>query len=88
MTEATQFLEFCAKQKYLPCRDEEVREFFFVSPKYESPENTAAKELCSVCPIVTECAAEGFRIKDRSAIYGGLTPEDRNTILNNQEIAA
>lgn len=88
MTEATQFLEFCAKQKYLPCRDEEVREFFFVNPKSVTDENLMAKELCMDCPIVTECAAEGFRIKDRSAIYGGLTPEDRNIITNNQELAA
>lgn len=98
MSEAQEFMRLTDKTKYLPCRDTTYTENFFVAYAYAAPEkheDTAstqlAKELCSHCPIMEQCRAEGIRIQDKWSVYGGLSPADREELLEQEqeyEIAA
>lgn len=38
------------------------------------------KEMCSYCPVAAECYAEAVELKDRHAIRGGFTGEERQKL--------
>jgi WhiB family redox-sensing transcriptional regulator len=68
-------------QTYARCRTEDS-EMFFDYTRYED-----AKLICSVCPVIQECLADGIR-QDKElgrsgvtgGIWGGYTPEERQQL--------
>lgn len=90
MSKEKVFLALTEKQKYLPCRDVTYMEDFFITnltgDQPETPAVAEAKTLCAHCPILAQCRAEGIRIQDKWAVYGGLSPADRDDLLRQQEL--
>lgn len=56
------------------CRDEDPELFFPASP---TAEVSAAKAVCRRCPVASQCLADAIEQRDRDAVRGGLTPEER-----------
>lgn len=40
-----------------------------------------AKEVCRTCPVITECRAHALSVEEPYGVWGGLTEEERATIL-------
>ncbi|WP_308016883.1 WhiB family transcriptional regulator [Saccharopolyspora sp. 6V] len=60
------------------CRDEDPELFMPVS--YKGAGAKAAemgKAICHRCPVAAECLAAALKERDRTAVRGGLTPEER-----------
>ena len=44
----------------------------------------AAKEICSKCPLVTECLEYALRNGPLEGVWGGLTERERYNLLRNE----
>jgi hypothetical protein len=51
-------------------------EWFFNEPEYE-----LAKITCEQCPVKAMCAEWAIRNNEPLGVYGGLTPEERKTVI-------
>ncbi len=52
-----------------------------------------AKQICRGCLVVRECLVQGIRLRDKYAVLGATTPEERATLLRHlarkrREVAA
>ncbi|MEI7779533.1 MAG: WhiB family transcriptional regulator [Actinomycetes bacterium] len=41
---------------------------------------SAAKEICSTCPVQAACAAHALKVREPYGIWGGLAEEDRDAV--------
>jgi len=48
----------------------------------------AAKRICAACPVIDDCLSFAFRIGADSGIFGGMTAEERRTLLRGRRRAA
>jgi WhiB family redox-sensing transcriptional regulator len=42
---------------------------------------TAAKEICRTCPVVTQCQRHALRTREEYGVWGGLSEADRHALL-------
>ena len=65
------------------CREENPELFFHPEgergPSRRNRES-AAKAVCSRCPVVTECASHSLAVREPYGVWGGLSEDDRETI--------
>jgi WhiB family redox-sensing transcriptional regulator len=58
---------------------------FFHPPDERDPARSAriaqAKRICHSCPCITECRAHALRVREPYGIWGGLSEEERATLL-------
>jgi hypothetical protein len=62
-------------------------EFFFPEERGSghNPEERLAKKFCSECPVLNECAEWGI-LHEVYGVWGGLSPQDRNSIRKQRGI--
>lgn len=58
------------------CRDAPPDEFY--RPEAES--RRAAKRVCAVCPVITDCLETAQAMHEPEGIWGGLLPFERRRI--------
>lgn len=46
--------------------------------------NERAVAICQRCPVLAECREHGLRVREPYGVWGGLTEEDREAILQEQ----
>ncbi|MFC1400588.1 MULTISPECIES: WhiB family transcriptional regulator [Streptacidiphilus] len=46
-----------------------------------SSREQSAKEVCSRCPVRTECATHALAVREPYGVWGGLTEDDREELL-------
>ena len=60
-------------------------EIFFHVEKLRSPEReareSAAKKICTACPIKTECLEHALAVPENYGVWGGLTQDERMGIV-------
>jgi WhiB family redox-sensing transcriptional regulator len=66
------------------CRDADPETFF--SPDAERgprrrAREAAAKAMCAVCPVVQECLDHALTVREPYGVWGGLTINERDSIL-------
>ncbi|MET0467786.1 MAG: WhiB family transcriptional regulator [Aeromicrobium sp.] len=66
------------------CREADPETFF--SPDAERgprrrAREAAAKALCAVCPVVQECLQHALTVREPYGVWGGLTINERDSIL-------
>lgn len=42
----------------------------------------AAKAVCADCPVIAECAAHALAVREPYGVWGGLSEDDRDEILD------
>ncbi|MEV6393494.1 WhiB family transcriptional regulator [Streptomyces sp. NPDC051907] len=47
----------------------------------ESAQQTRAKEVCTACPVRTECLAEALDSRVEFGVWGGMTERERRALL-------
>lgn len=52
-------------------------------PSRRRRENKALA-VCATCPVIEQCRNQALKIHELYGIWGGLTEDDRQTILNNK----
>ena len=66
------------------CRDKEPEMFFHPDgergPRRRNREN-AAKAVCASCPVIQACRDHALAVQEPYGIWGGLSEDDRATIL-------
>ena len=67
-------------QKDAACRDVSNPEIFFPSAG-DTESLKAAKALCNICPVITECLEYALANKERYGIWGGKSTRERLLIL-------
>ena len=73
------------------CRGEEPALFFH--PEGErgparATRESAAKAICSGCPVVTICAQHALSVREPYGVWGGLSEEDRERIYRQRKVGA
>jgi WhiB family transcriptional regulator, redox-sensing transcriptional regulator len=48
----------------------------------------AAKVVCAGCPVVAECAAHALSVREPYGVWGGMSEEDRETLIARQRLLA
>lgn len=48
--------------------------------------DAAAKEICSSCPVIRECAEHALAIREPFGVWGGLSEDERAAILSDQDV--
>ncbi len=60
-------------------------EIFFHIDKLHGPERkareSAAKKICTACPIRTECLEHALAVPENFGVWGGLTEDERMVIV-------
>jgi len=78
-------------QESAACRELPTEMFFYTDgergPRRKNREN-AAKAICASCPVLQACRKQALALAEPYGIWGGLTEEDRLTILNRSEKSA
>lgn len=46
---------------------------------------SAAKALCAVCPVVQQCLEHALAVREPYGVWGGLTINERDSILQAQK---
>jgi WhiB family redox-sensing transcriptional regulator len=71
------------------CRDLDPEAFFHPDgergPRRRNREN-AAKAVCASCPVIAACRAHALAVQEPYGIWGGLSEDDRATILERQGV--
>lgn len=49
-------------------------------PRRRNRDN-AAKAVCATCPVIQQCREHALAVQEPFGIWGGLTEEERTTIL-------
>jgi len=49
---------------------------------------TAAKEICSSCPVQLQCAEHALTVREPYGVWGGLSEEDREDVYRQRRRAA
>jgi WhiB family transcriptional regulator, redox-sensing transcriptional regulator len=66
-------------------------ELFFNPDNIRGPakraREAAAKAVCTDCPVVTECLRWALTVREPYGVWGGLTPEERGSVLHDQLLA-
>ncbi len=62
------------------CRGEDPSLFFH--PEGErgparAGRESAAKAVCSTCPVIAQCAAHALKVREPYGVWGGLSEDDR-----------
>ncbi|MRJ77914.1 WhiB family transcriptional regulator [Aeromicrobium sp. SMF47] len=70
------------------CRGADPETFF--SPDAERgprrrARESAAKALCAVCPVVQQCLEHALAVREPYGVWGGLTINERDSILQAQK---
>jgi len=66
------------------CTDMEIDTFFPEKEDIDYRRNVqAAKKICGTCPYSSECLEWALKY-EQHGIWGGLTPEQRNTLKRNR----
>jgi WhiB family redox-sensing transcriptional regulator len=71
------------------CRSEDPEAFFH--PDGERGQARArreayAKSVCATCPVIQQCAAHALSVREPYGIWGGMSEDDRDRILNERKI--
>ena len=70
------------------CRDLPAEMFFHPDgergPRRKNREN-AAKAVCASCPVLQACRKQALTLAEPYGIWGGLTEEDRLSILSREQ---
>jgi len=78
-------------QESAACRELPTEMFFYTDgergPRRKNREN-AAKAICASCPVLQACRKQALALAEPYGIWGGLTEEDRLTILDRSEKSA
>lgn len=61
-----------------PCRSVDPETFYPAEMDYRGI--ARAKEVCSKCPIQTECLQFAYDTDDQWGVFGGLTPRERRQL--------
>lgn len=66
------------------CRDLDPEMFFHPDgergPRRRNRDN-AAKAVCATCPVIQQCREHALAVQEPFGVWGGLTEEERTTIL-------
>lgn len=66
------------------CRDMDPEMFFHPDgergPRRRNRDN-AAKAICATCPVIQQCREHALAVQEPFGVWGGLTEEERTTIL-------
>ncbi len=46
----------------------------------------AAKQVCFACPVRRQCAEHALAVREPYGVWGGLTEDDREAILNGRTL--
>ena len=70
------------------CRGNDPETFF--SPDAERGprrrrREAAAKALCAVCPVVTQCLEHALSVREPYGVWGGLTINERDSLLQRRQ---
>ena len=70
------------------CRGVDPETFF--SPDAERgprrrARESAAKALCAVCPVITECLDHALTVREPYGVWGGLNINERDSLLQQQQ---
>ena len=61
-------------------------DIFFYSERERGPRRARrekiAKSICAKCPVIKECRDQALKLAEPYGIWGGLTEEERLSILN------
>jgi WhiB family redox-sensing transcriptional regulator len=75
-------------QESAACRELPTEMFFYTDgergPRRKNREN-AAKAVCASCPVIQACRKQALTLAEPYGIWGGLTEEDRLTILSREQ---
>ena len=70
------------------CRDLPSEMFFHPDgergPRRRNRENSA-KAVCATCPVLLACRAHALAVQEPYGIWGGLSEDDRLSIINREE---
>ncbi len=70
------------------CRDLPAEMFFHPDgergPRRRNRENTA-KAICATCPVMLACRAHSLAVQEPYGIWGGLSEDDRLSIITRNE---
>jgi WhiB family redox-sensing transcriptional regulator len=75
-------------QESAACRELPSEMFFHPEgergPRRKNREN-AAKAICASCPVLTACREQALRLAEPYGIWGGLSEDDREIILETRK---
>ncbi len=75
-------------QESAACRELPSEMFFYPEgergPRRKNREN-AAKAVCATCPVLTACREQALRLAEPYGIWGGLSEDDRLTIIDGRK---
>ncbi|MEV7908058.1 WhiB family transcriptional regulator [Streptomyces anulatus] len=57
------------------------------SPGAETRAYAKAKKICARCPVRSQCAAYALARDERYGLWGGMTPRQRQRLLNRMKAA-
>lgn len=66
------------------CRRSNTETFFFAEAergKRRLAREQAAKAVCATCPVVQACLDHALKVREPYGVWGGTTPEERESIL-------
>jgi len=67
------------------CREEDTEVFFHPEGERGSARvrrEQAAKAICARCPVIAACAAHSLAVREPYGVWGGLSEDDRESILS------
>jgi WhiB family redox-sensing transcriptional regulator len=70
------------------CRGEDSNLFYYEDNErgdHKESRTIAAKAICGTCKVQTECLEFALQINERYGIWGGTTPEERNTMKRRRQ---
>ena len=50
--------------------------------------DAAAKDICGGCPVIVACREHALAIREPFGVWGGLTEDERATLLSERDIDA
>ena len=76
-----------AWQEESNCRGEDS-DLFFLDPqargKIKREKEREAKKICKGCPVIEQCLDHALSIPEFFGVWGGMTADERNSILRKQ----
>lgn len=72
------------------CRTADASVFFHPEGERGSARrnrDAQAKTFCAQCPVIEQCREHSLRVKEPYGVWGGLTEEERRTILSTRQPA-
>lgn len=71
------------------CRDYDPDVFFHPDGERGGPRRRraeAAKRICASCPVLDQCRAHALDVGEPYGVWGGMSEEERHTILTTHRI--